>query len=251
MTTLRLLLGREPAAWIAGVSATLTLAVTFGLPLSVDQTGTVLALVTAGAAALTAATVRPVAPAAFIATAKAAIALVLAFGLQLDPSQQGAMMTGVITVLTLILRQQVTPTLDAAHPDLITDDHVTWAQGLAAPAEPPLTSSTFIGVPAAQLDTPAAEPVRPSPVPRPVMSSATEMPAGALPPQPESAATPPAPAPAPAPAAAPAPAVLPTPLAAPAVPAAAVDFTAVTPVDLTAPAAVSPAPRETSLLSVP
>lgn len=105
----RLIFGREPAAWIAVVDVTLVLIASFGLPLTSGQTGAVIAVLTALGGLFTTWAVQPIAPALFVTAAKVAVALVTAFGLNLDAGQQGAILSAATVVLTLILRNQVTP----------------------------------------------------------------------------------------------------------------------------------------------
>ena len=112
MTDIRvphLLWGREPTTIIAAADAGLALVVAFGLGLSTDQTGAVLAVVTALLGAAAAWATRPVAPAVFVGVARAAVALVVAFGLDLAPAQQGSILAAVTVVLALLVRQQVSP----------------------------------------------------------------------------------------------------------------------------------------------
>lgn len=103
--------GREPALVLGAVSAALSLAVAFGVPGLTDVTATLMvALITAVFGAITAAITRPVAPAAFTAVVTAAAALLVGFGFDVSAEMVAAVNGVVLAGLTLVTRQQVTPT---------------------------------------------------------------------------------------------------------------------------------------------
>lgn len=107
---------REPAFWAGAVSTVLTLIVAFGLDLSVEQTGAIVAAVQAVGAAYVAWRVRPIQPAIFNGAAQALITLVIAFGLNLTPEQVGALMGAVSLILGYVgVRPQVTPLSSGTH----------------------------------------------------------------------------------------------------------------------------------------
>lgn len=101
--------GREPALFIAVISATLSLVVTFNVGLSSEQAGTIVALISALSAAATAVVTRPIAPAAFTGVVSAVAALLSAYGLHLSPETIGAANGLVLAVLALLTRGQVSP----------------------------------------------------------------------------------------------------------------------------------------------
>lgn len=101
---------REPALWIAVISAALGLVATFGLSwLSAGQAALIVAAINAVAAAVTAWRVRPIAPSVFTGAAGAVIALAGGYGLHLSQPTIGAVNTLVIAVLALLTRGQVSP----------------------------------------------------------------------------------------------------------------------------------------------
>lgn len=102
--------GREPALWLATISASLSLAVTLGAPgLSAEQAALIVAAITAVFGAWKAATVRPVAPAVFTTLVTAIAALVTGYGFAVSSETVGAVQAIVVTGLALLLRQQVSP----------------------------------------------------------------------------------------------------------------------------------------------
>lgn len=108
--------GREPAVWIAVISGVLDLAVSFGLPhLSTMQAGAIMAAISALGGVWTAVHVRPITPAAFTGLVTAAASLLLSYGVHVTQQQTGAATVLVLALLTLLTRQQVTPTADP-HP---------------------------------------------------------------------------------------------------------------------------------------
>jgi hypothetical protein len=102
--------GREPALFIAIISAAVSLIVTFNVGLSSEQAGAIVAVISALSAAATAAVTRPIAPAAFTGVVSAVAALLSAYGLHLSPGTIGAANGLVLAVLALLTRGQVSPT---------------------------------------------------------------------------------------------------------------------------------------------
>lgn len=105
--------GREPALWISTASAILSVLVGFGLPGLTDGLAAALtAFLTAAAAAWTAWHVRPVAPSVFTGVVTTGATLLTAFGLDLTQQQVALVAVAVTTVMTLIVRAQVSPAMD-------------------------------------------------------------------------------------------------------------------------------------------
>lgn len=101
---------REPALWIAVLSAALSLVATFGLGwLTTEQAALIVAAINAIAAAITAWAVRPVSPAVFTGAVAAVMAVVSAYGLDVSDGTLAAINTLTVAVLTLLTRGQVSP----------------------------------------------------------------------------------------------------------------------------------------------
>lgn len=104
------IMGREPALWIAAITAGLGVLVTLGLDgLSAEQAAAIVAVLNAAAAIWLALLVRPIAPAVFSGAVSAGAALLLAYGLPVPPETVGAVNLVVLTVLSLLTRGQVSP----------------------------------------------------------------------------------------------------------------------------------------------
>jgi hypothetical protein len=111
--------GREPALWIQGVAATLAALIVFGVPGLDDQVAAgVTGVLTAGAAALTAKQVRPIAPSIFGALVSAVAGLVGTIHLY-DVTQQqlGAIQLAIAAGVVLVTRPQQEPRPAAPDPD--------------------------------------------------------------------------------------------------------------------------------------
>ncbi|WP_067967563.1 hypothetical protein [Nocardiopsis trehalosi] len=107
--------GREPAVIIGAVSAVLSLLVAFQVPGISDATAPlIVAVITAVFGAITAALTRPVAPAAFTTLVTAGAALLAGYGFEVSAEAVAAVNGVVLATLTLITRQQVTPTTGVA-----------------------------------------------------------------------------------------------------------------------------------------
>lgn len=103
--------GREPALWIASLSALLAVLVGFGLPGINDAVIAALtAFLTAGAAAWTAFHVTPVAPTVFTGVVSTLAVLLGAFGLDFTQTQVSLVAGAAVMLMTLITRGQITPT---------------------------------------------------------------------------------------------------------------------------------------------
>jgi hypothetical protein len=111
--------GREPALVISGVSAVLSLIVSFQFGLSAEQAGAIVAVVSAVFAAATAAVTRPIAPSAFTGLVAAGVALLAAYGLEVAPETVGALNAVVLAILSLITRGQVSPTSSPPRPTAV------------------------------------------------------------------------------------------------------------------------------------
>jgi hypothetical protein len=105
--------GREPALMIQTIAALLALFVGFGVPgLNDGLVAAITALLTAVAAAWTAFHVRPVAPALFTGVIVSGATLLAAFGIDLSQPQVSLVTAGVVAVMSLLMRAQVTPEHD-------------------------------------------------------------------------------------------------------------------------------------------
>jgi hypothetical protein len=101
--------GREPAVILALVSAAIQLLVTFGLPLSTDETASINAVAAAALGLLTAAFVaRDQLVPAILGFTQAALTLGLAFGLHMSQANIGVIMAFSAAAVALFIRTQVT-----------------------------------------------------------------------------------------------------------------------------------------------
>lgn len=109
-STTSLVFGREPAAWTSLVSATLVLLTTFGLSISTETQGVIIAAVNAVFGLIVVIMVRESIYPALVAVVQTAIPLVVAFGLHLTDAQQGAILAAATVLIGFVLtRPQVTP----------------------------------------------------------------------------------------------------------------------------------------------
>ncbi len=109
---------REPALWIAVLTAILTALVTFGVPgLTPDLSTAIVAVVAAAGGIWTAIRTRPIAPGLFSGLITSLAVLAAGLGLDFAPEQVAAVQLVFTTILTLIARGQIEPVLDpnAAH----------------------------------------------------------------------------------------------------------------------------------------
>nr|DAL34327.1 MAG TPA_asm: holin [Caudoviricetes sp.] len=111
----RLVFGREPAAWTALISAALVLLTTFGISISTETQGVIIAAVNAVLGLIVVIAVRESIYPALVAVVQTAIPLVVAFGLDLTDAQQGAILAATtVTLGFAFTRPQVTPKTPAA-----------------------------------------------------------------------------------------------------------------------------------------
>ena len=106
--------GREPALVLGVISAGLSLAVTFGIGLSSEQAGAIVAVISAVFAVITAAMTRPIAPAAFTGLVAAVVAMLAAFHFNVAPETVGSLNALVLAVLVFIARGHVSPASPSA-----------------------------------------------------------------------------------------------------------------------------------------
>lgn len=108
------ILGREPAVVLGVVSGALSLIVTFGVGLSSEQAGAIVAVISAVFAAITAWATRPIVPSAFTGLVAASVALLAAFHFNVAPETVGSLNALVLALLVFITRGQVSPSRPAA-----------------------------------------------------------------------------------------------------------------------------------------
>ncbi len=105
--------GREPALWVAAISAILSVAVTFNVPgLTLNQSAAIVSVLTAGAGVVTAIKTRPVAVPVFTGLVGSVVILAATYGFNAPPEAVGAIQAAVTTVLFLIARGHITPVDD-------------------------------------------------------------------------------------------------------------------------------------------
>lgn len=109
-TPARLVLGREPAAWTSLISAALVLLTTFGITISTETQGVIIAAVNAVLGLVVVLAVKESVYPALVAVVQTAVPLFVAFGLHLTDSQQGAILAvASVTLGFVFTRPQVTP----------------------------------------------------------------------------------------------------------------------------------------------
>ena len=102
--------GREPAVWIQGLTALLTIAVVFGFPgLNDAVVAAITAVFTAAAAAWTALHVTPVAPTLWGGLVGTVFTLLASFGLHATQQQTGAVTLGAVALMVILTRPQQDP----------------------------------------------------------------------------------------------------------------------------------------------
>ena len=100
--------GREPVVILAFVAVALKLASAYGLDVSADQQGAIMAVLSLGVAVVTAIVLKDGAVgAAIINLAQGALALFLAFGLDLSADQQALWMALIESAVALWVREKV------------------------------------------------------------------------------------------------------------------------------------------------
>jgi len=101
--------GREPVVILAFVAVALKLAAAYGLDVSADQQGAIMAVLSLIVAVITAVVLKNGAVgAAIINLGQGALALFLAFGLDLTADQQALWMALIESVVALWVREKVT-----------------------------------------------------------------------------------------------------------------------------------------------
>ncbi len=103
------LFGREPALWIAALTALLGLFVTFPLGMTGDQATAIVASVTALGGVMTAWQTRPWAPGLFNGLITSLAVLGAGYGLNFTAEQVGLTQAAVMTLFALIARGQISP----------------------------------------------------------------------------------------------------------------------------------------------
>ena len=106
--------GREPALILQSLGAVLSLGIALGLPLTTEQAGLAVAVVSAVFGAVAAAMTRPVAPQTFVAVVAAVSALTASFGFEVSPETVGGLNAVIVSVLALLGRAQSSPANPAA-----------------------------------------------------------------------------------------------------------------------------------------
>jgi hypothetical protein len=105
--------GREPALWIAAVQGLLMLLFTLGVPgIDGGLAAGVSLVLTAGATAWTALLTRPISPTVFTGLIVGAVQLGTRWGLDLNEVQVSTATGFVALLMTLVLRDQITPKVD-------------------------------------------------------------------------------------------------------------------------------------------
>lgn len=105
--------GREPALWIAALQGLLMLLFTLGVPgIDGGLAGAVSLALTAAATAWTALLTRPVSPTVFTGVIVAGTQLATRWGLDLNEVQVSTATGFAALLMTLILRDQITPKVD-------------------------------------------------------------------------------------------------------------------------------------------
>lgn len=100
--------GREPVVILAFIAVALKLASAYGLDVSADQQGAIMAVLSLGVAVVTAIVLKNGAVgAAIINLAQGALALFLAFGLDLTADQQALWMALIESAVALWVREKV------------------------------------------------------------------------------------------------------------------------------------------------
>lgn len=103
------ILGREPIYILAFLAITLKLASAYGLDVTADQQGAIMAVLSLLVAVVNAVVLKTgAAAAAVVNLAQGVLALFLAFGLHLSADQQALWMGAVEAAVALVIRKEVT-----------------------------------------------------------------------------------------------------------------------------------------------
>lgn len=106
--------GREPTLWIQGISAVLSLLVTFQLDfLSAEQAALWVAAITALFTTINAFMVRPIVPSVFAGVIIAVAPLIAAYGVDVSQETVGKVVGVAAAIMMFLLRGQVSPAQDA------------------------------------------------------------------------------------------------------------------------------------------
>lgn len=136
------ILGREPTLWLAIISNAIVLAGTFGLHwLNGAQAGLLVAVINGAAAAVNAYAVRPISPTTFTYLVGAMVALAASYGLNVTNDQLAILNTGVISLLALLSRGQVSPAETAVSRSTTPDEKAVAEPGTGAPPSATVTPS--------------------------------------------------------------------------------------------------------------
>jgi len=101
--------GREPVYILAFIAITLKLSAAYGLDVSVEEQGAIMAVLSLIVAVVTAVVLKTgAAAAAVVNLAQGVLALFLAFGLELSADQQALWMGIVEAAVALVIRKEVT-----------------------------------------------------------------------------------------------------------------------------------------------
>lgn len=104
------ILGREPTLWIGVISSGLIVLGTIGFHwLSGQEASLIVVAINAIAAAVTAYSVRPISPVAFTYAVGSIVAVAAAYGLNLSIETVVAINAGIVPILALLTRNQVSP----------------------------------------------------------------------------------------------------------------------------------------------
>ena len=102
--------GREPTLYIAVISSLIIIIGTLGFHwLTGQQAGIIVAAINAVAGAVNAYAVKPIAPAAFTYAVAAIVAVTASYGYDVSPETLAAINLGVVPLLALLTRGQVSP----------------------------------------------------------------------------------------------------------------------------------------------
>ena len=101
--------GREPAAWVGLVEATLFLVVAIGLDWSQEQLGVVMAAVTTAFGIYTAYVTRDTMLGVVVGFAKSVLILLVTFGIEIRPETMAAILGFVTVVVGFFQRTQTSP----------------------------------------------------------------------------------------------------------------------------------------------
>lgn len=102
--------GREPTLYLAALDAAVVVIGTLGVhAINGEQAGLIVAAINAVFGAVNAWAVRPISPVAFTYAIGALVALVAGYGLHVPDATLAAINAGVVPILALLSRDQVSP----------------------------------------------------------------------------------------------------------------------------------------------